>query len=56
MKNEEQKIRSRVNIGANDADWETIQKAIAIKGVPQSEFLREAALKEARRIVGKAGK
>lgn len=51
MKSESDKIKTRANIGATDPDWETIQQAVAIKGVPQSEFLREAALKEARRIV-----
>lgn len=57
MKNEEEKIKTRANIGANNPDWATIRQAIEITGKEQSLFLREAALKEARRIVAKkAGK
>lgn len=51
MKNEEEKIKTRANIGANNPDWATIRQAIEITGKEQSLFLREAALKEARRIV-----
>lgn len=57
MKNEEEKIKTRANIGANNPDWATIRQAIEITGKEQSLFLREAALKEARRVVAKkAGK
>ena len=51
MKSEEEKIKTRANIGANDADWATIRQAIEITGKEQSLFLREAAVKEARRII-----
>ena len=51
MKSEEEKIKTRANIGANDADWATIRQAVEITEKEQSLFLREAAVKEARRII-----
>ena len=51
MKNEDEKIKTRANIGANDADWATIRQAVEISGKEQSLFLREAAIKEAKRII-----
>ena len=56
MKAEEEKIKIRATIGANDADWAMIQKAIKKSKKGQAEYLREAALKDAREIIGKAGK
>lgn len=51
MKNEEEKIKTRANIGANDADWAAIRQAVEITRKEQSLFLRDAAVKEARRII-----
>ena len=56
MKAEEEKIKIRATIGTNDADWAMVQKAIKKAKKGQSEYLREAVLKDAREVVGKAGK
>ena len=56
MKAEEEKIKIRATIGTNDADWAMVQKAIKKAKKGQSECLREAVLKDAREVVGKAGK
>lgn len=56
MKREKDKIKTRANIGATDPDWETIQQAAKIKGVPQSEYLRDTLVRDARRVVSKAGR
>lgn len=57
MKSEEEKIKTRANIGANDADWATIRQAVEISGKEQSLFLREAAIQKARSVIArKAGK
>lgn len=57
MKNEADKIKTRANIGANDADWATIRQGVLASGKEQSIFLREAAIQKARSVLArKAGK
>lgn len=53
MKSESDKIKTQANIGMTDTDWAVVQQARAIKEIPQSEFLRESVLKEARRVVSR---
>jgi uncharacterized protein (DUF1778 family) len=55
LKNEEEKIKTRANIGANDADWATIRQAVVLTGKEQSIFLREAAIQKARSVLARKG-
>lgn len=55
MKSEAEKIKTQANIGASDLDWGIVKKAVAIRSIPLSQFLREAVVKEAKKVVAKGG-
>lgn len=51
-KDESERLANPIPVGFSDEQLSIVDRAIEASGVKRSEFIREAAMKEARRVLG----